>query len=132
MIFRNYNYVISYNKGNPLYTKNFDYQFKINDFIELYFKIRLKYSNINDIIYLKSIYQIKNDNIVLYTSVINHNKYSFFDDYLTINETIFYTFSKDIDNINFIINFETIKNDIQDIEYIFNNNDRLVFKHYST
>ena len=44
---------------------------------------------------------------------------------------MFYTFNEDIDNITFLFKFETIKNDINDIKYIFNNNNRLIFKHYS-
>ena len=41
------------------------------------------------------------------------------NNHLTIDETIFYTFEKDINSITFSFNFETIKNNINDIKYIF-------------
>ena len=131
LIFRCYNYTTSYNKDIPFYNKSFNFSFKKNDFIELYIKVLLNYTNIDDRIYLKSIYQIKNNDTILYTNIINHNKYEYFDNHLTINETIFYTFNEDINNLSFLFKFETIKNDISDIKYIFNNNNRLIFKHYS-
>ena len=43
---------------------------------------------------------------------------------------MFYTFDEDIDNITFSFNFETIKNNINDIKYIFKNNNRLILKHF--
>ena len=86
-----------------------------NDFIELYIKVLLNYTNIKDNIYVKSIYQIKNNDTVLYTNIIDHNKYTYFNNHLTINETIFYTFEKDMNSITFLINFEKIKNNIGDI-----------------
>ena len=130
LIFRGYNYIISYNKAIPFYNKTFNLSFKKNDFIELYIKVLLNYTDINDKIYVKSIYQIKNNDMILYTNIIDHNKYSYFDNYLTIDETMFYTFDEDINNITFSFNFETIKNNINDIKYIFKNNNRLILKHY--
>ena len=130
LIFRNYNYIISYNKNIPFYNKSFLISFKKDDFIEVYIKALLNYTNISDKIYVKSIYQLKNNNTILYTNIINHNKYEYFDNHLTINETIFYTFNEDINNLTFLFYFETIKNNISDIKYIFDNNNRLIFKHY--
>ena len=75
LIFRGYNYTISYNKDIPFYNKTFNFSFKKNDFIELYIKVLLKYTNIDDKIYVKSIYQIKNNDTILYTNIIDHNKY---------------------------------------------------------
>ena len=39
------------------------------DFIELYIKFLLNYIDINDKIYVKSIYQIKNNDTILHTNI---------------------------------------------------------------
>ena len=72
----------------------------------------------------------KNNDTILYTNIIDHTKYSYFDNFLTINETTFFNFDKDINSITFLINFETIKNNINDIKYIFKNNNRLILKNF--
>ena len=90
----------------------------------------MNYKDINDKIYVKSIYQIKNNDMILHTNIIEHNKYTYFNNSLTINENFFYNFNKYMDTITFLINFETISNNIGDVKYILKNNNRLVFKHY--
>ena len=117
LILREYNYKISYDQPIPFIKKLLVFHLK-NDFIELYIEDLLNYTNINDKIYVKSIYQIKNNDTDLYTNIIDHNKYSYFDNHLSIDETIFYAFDKDINAITFLINFEKIKNNIGDIKYI--------------
>ena len=116
LILREYNYTILYDQSISFYKKTFNFSFKKNDLIELYIKVLLNYTNINDNIYVNSIYQIENNDTVLYTNIIDHNKYTFFNNHLTINETIFYTFEKDMNSITFLINFETVKNNIGDIK----------------
>ena len=49
----------------------------------------LNYVNDNRINYVKSLYKILNGNTVLYESIIDHSKYSFFNIYLTIDEKFF-------------------------------------------
>ena len=66
----------------------------------------LNYVNINYKNYVKSIYKISNDKIVLYERIIDHNTYSSFNNYLTIKEKLFYNFNEDIENIKFSIKFE--------------------------
>ena len=66
----------------------------------------LNYVNNNRINYAKFLYKILNDNTVLYERIIDHSKYSFFNNYLTIDEKFFYNFNEDIGNIKFSIKFE--------------------------
>ena len=61
--------------------------------------------NITYINYIKSIYKILNNKIVLYERIIDHSNYSSFDNYLTIDEKFFYNFNEDIQNIRFSIKF---------------------------
>ena len=49
----------------------------------------LNHVNDNRINYVKSLYKILNDKIVLYEKIIDHNTYSSFNNYLTIDEKIF-------------------------------------------
>ena len=59
--------------------KTFEVNAKQNDFIEIYFKIDLQYEDISERNYVKTIYEIfdENDNRV-YVKSTNNNKYSYF------------------------------------------------------
>ena len=61
-----------------------------NDFIEMYFKIDLQYEDISERNYVKTIYELfdENDNR-LYTKSINNNKYLYFSNKVIIDENIF-------------------------------------------
>ena len=88
----------------------------------------LNYVNINYKKYVKSIYKILNDKIVLYERIIDHNTYSSSNNFLTIEEKFFYNFNEDIKNIKFSIKFEMT--DIKVIRLFYNkrNNNRLMLK----
>ena len=62
----------------------------------------LNYAKINYKNYVKSIYKILNDNIVLYNRIINHNTYSSFNNYLTIDENFFITLMKILKILHFL------------------------------
>ena len=90
----------------------------------------LNYVNINYKNYVKSIYKILNDKIVLYERIIDHRNYSSFNNYLTIDEKFFYDFNEDIENIKFTIKSEMTES--YDIKLFYNkrNNNRLILKHF--
>ena len=90
----------------------------------------LNYVNDNCINYVKSLYKILNGNTVLYQRIIDHNKYSLFNNYLTIDEKFFYNFNEDIKNIKFSIKFEMTKSYVIRLFYDKRNNNRLVLKHF--
>ena len=66
----------------------------------------LEYENINERIYVSTIYEIldKNNNS-LYISQINNNDYQYFSNKLSIKENIFYNFTKNVEKIKFRITF---------------------------
>ena len=82
---------------NLFYEKVFDINSKQNDFIEMNFKISLQYEDISKRSYVKSVYQIfdENDNS-LYIKSVNNNDYQYYSNEIFIDENIFYNFTKDI------------------------------------
>ena len=90
----------------------------------------LNYVNDNHINYVKSLYVILNGNTVLYEKIIDHNKYSFFNNYLTRDEKFFYNFNEDIENIKFSIKFEITESYVIRLFYNKRNNNRLILKHF--
>ena len=108
ILFYNNNEQISF-KDEIFYEKEFNVNASINDFIEINFKIGLEYRRINDRNYVKNIYEIldENDNS-LYIKSASNSEYSYFSNKVIINENIFYTFTKDIKKIKFVIKFQKI------------------------
>ena len=101
-----------------------------NDFMEIYFTMLLNYVNINYKNYVKSIYKILNDKIILYDRIIDHSNYPSFNNYLTIDEKFFYNFNEDIQNITFPIKFKMTDSKIIRLFYNKRNNNRLILKHF--
>ena len=102
-----------------------------NDFIEMYFKIDLQYEDISERNYVKTIYEVfdENDNR-LYAKSINNNKYLYFSNKVIIDENIFYNFNKDVKKMKFVIKFQILLPRVIKIWYIKNENYRLIIKNY--
>ena len=131
ILFYNNNEQISF-KDEIFYEKEFNVNASINDFIEIKFKIGLEYRNINNRNYVKNAYEIldKNNNR-LYIKTISNDKYSYFSNKLIINENIFYTFTKNIEKIKFIIKFQKLSaSRVIYLYYMKNDNYRLTIKNY--
>ena len=90
----------------------------------------LNYVNNNRINYVKSLYEILNDNTVFYQRITDHSKYSFFNNYLTIDGKFFYNFNEDIGNNKFSIKFEMTESKVVKLFYNKRNNNRLILKHF--
>ena len=119
-------------KDEIFYEKIFDINANINDFVEIKFKIGLEYRHINDRNYVKNIYEIldENDNS-LYIKSASNSEYSYFSNRVTIDEEIFYTFTKNIKKMKFVIKFQKISSSsIIYLYYIKNDNYRLTIKNY--
>ena len=116
---------------NLFFEKIFEVNAKQNDFTEIYFKIDLEYEDISERNYVKTIYEIfdENDNR-LYVKSTNNNKYSYFSNRVIIYENIFHNFTKNIKEIKFIIKFQMLLFRVIKIWYIKNDNYRLVIKNY--
>ena len=131
ILFYNNNEQISF-KDEIFYEKVLDVDAAINDFIEIKFKIGLEYRRINDKNYIKNIYEILdgNDNS-LYIKSASNSEYSYFSNRVVIDEEIFYTFTKNIKKIKFVIKFQKISSSsIIYLYYIKNDNYRLTIKNY--
>ena len=121
-------------KKNVFYEKVFDINSNKNDFIEMKFKIDLQYDDISDRNYVKTIYQLLDENNnSLYIKSINNNQYSYFSNRVIIDENIFYNFNKDIKKIKFVIRFQKLLSSrVVYLYYIKNDNYRFILKHYSS
>ena len=131
ILFYNSNEQISF-KDEIFYEKVLDVDAAINDFIEIKFKIALEYRNINDRNYVKNIYEIldENDNS-LYIKSTSNSEYSYFSNRVVIDEEIFYTFTKNIKKMKFVIKFQKLSaSRFIYLYYIKNDNYRLTIKNY--
>ena len=115
------------------FEKVFQVNASINDFIEIDLKMLLEYENINEKIYVNTVYEIfDNNNNSLYISTINNNDYQYFSNKLSIKENIFYNFTKNVENMRFRIKFVMNTARVIKIWYIKNENYRFILKHYSS
>ena len=116
---------------NYFFEKVFDVNASINDFIEMSFKISLQYENISERAYVKTLYELfdENDNS-LYIKSVSNNDYSYYSNKIFIDESIFYNFNKSIKKIKFVIKFQMILSRVIKIWYIKNDNYRLTIKNY--
>ena len=82
---------------NLFYEKVFDINANKNDFIEMNFKIDLEYEDISERNYVKTIYEIfdENDNS-LYVKSVSNNEYLFFSNRVIVDENTFYNFTKNL------------------------------------
>ena len=121
-------------KKDVFYEKVFDINAGINDFIEIDFKIDLQYDDISERNYVKTIYQLLDENNnSLYIKSINNNEYSYFSNRIIIDENIFYNFTKNVKKIKFVIRFQKLLSSrVVYLYYIKNDNYRFILKHYST
>ena len=123
---------ISFKEEDIFYQKVFDVNTKQNDFVEIFFKIQLEYQDTDDRNYVKTFYELFDENNnSLYIKSVNNNEYSYFSNKMTIDENIFYNFTNNIKKLKFVIKFQKLSSTrVIKIWYIKNNNYRLILKHY--
>ena len=83
--------------------------------------------------YVKNTYEIldENNNNRLYIKTISNDEYSYFSNKVIIDEEIFYTFTKDIKKIKFVIKFQKLSaSRVIYLYYMKNDNYRLTIKNY--
>ena len=96
-------------KEDIFYEKVFDVDASISDFIETSFKIDLEYRHISDRNYVKTIYEILDeDNNTLYIKSVTNDKYTYFSNRVIIDENIFYNLITNIKKIKFVIKFQKL------------------------
>ena len=115
------------------YEKIFDIDSKQNDFIEMNFKIDLQYESISERSYVKTIYELFDENNnSLYIKSVTNDEYKYFSNRVIIDENIFYDFTKNVKNIKFRIKFQILLSRVIKIWYIKNDNYRFILKNYTT
>ena len=131
ILFYNNNEQISF-KDEIFYEKVLDVNANINDFVEIKIKIALEYRHINNRNFVKNIYEILDENNNrLYIKTISNDEYSYFSNKVIIDENIFYTFTKNIKKIKFVIKFQKLSESrVIYLYYIKNDNYRLTIKNY--
>ena len=131
ILFYNNNEQISF-KDEIFYEKVFDIDASINNFIEMNFKIELEYQDIDDRHYVKSIYEIYDENNnSLYIKSVSNNEYNYFSNKLIVDENVFYNFNKNVKKIKFVIKFQKLSaSRVIYLYYIKNENYRFILKHY--
>ena len=93
------------------------------------FKIDLQYEYISERNYVKTLFEIFNENDnSLYIKSITNNNYTYFSNRIIIDENIFYNFTKNVKKIKFVIKFQMILSRVIKIWYIKNDNYRWVIK----
>ena len=93
------------------------------------FKIDLQYQDTYDRNYVKTIYEIFDENNnSLYIKSVNKNNNLYFSNRIIVDENIFYNFTKNVKRVKFFIKFQMILNQVIKIWYIKNDNYRLVIK----
>ena len=119
-------------KKNIFYEKIFDVDASKNGFIEINFKIKLEYNNTDYRYYVKSIYELLDENNnSLYIKSVNNNHYNYFSNKCIIDENIFYNFTNSIKKLKFVIKFQKLSESrIIYVYYKKDNNYRLIIKNY--
>ena len=116
---------------NLFYEKVFDVNANKNDFLEMNLKIDLEYEDISERNYVKTIYEIFDENNnSLYIKSVTNNEYSYFSNRVIVDENIFYNFTKNVKKIKFVIKFQMLLSRVIKIFYIKNDNNRLIIKNY--
>ena len=109
-------------KKDIFYEKIFDVNANENDFIEISFKIDLEYKQISERNYVKTIYQLLDE---------DNNEYSYFSNRVIVDENIFYNFITNVKKMKFIIKFQKLLSSrVIYLYYIKNDNYRLTIKNY--
>ena len=85
------------NFTNIFYEKVFDVNANKNDFIEMNFKIDLEYESISERNYVKTLFEIFDENNnSLYIKSASNNEYLYFSNRVIIDKNIFYNFTNDV------------------------------------
>ena len=114
------------------FEKSYTINAKRNDFIEVYFKLLIKYDDVSNSKHITS-------NFILYGDDIELNSYSYDNsDYISNSNTdillqnaFSYHFDKDVNKLKIILSFTKRRSYVK-ISYSYINGNRLIIKHYST
>ena len=115
---------------NIFFEKLYTINAKRNDFIEVYFKLLIKYDDVSNSKHITT-------NFILYDGDVELNSHSYDNnDYIgnsntdiLLNNAFYYNFNKDVNKLKIIISFTKRRSYVK-ISYSSINNNRLIIKHY--
>ena len=116
--------------GHSFFEKLYTINAKRNDFIEIYFKLLIKYDDVSDARHITT-------NFILYDGDVELNSYSYDNnDYIgnsntdiLLNNAFYYNFNEDVNKLKIAITFTKRRSYVK-ISYSSINNNRLIVKHY--
>ena len=115
------------------FNKTFLVNAKRNDFLEVYFKMLLKYDDISNAKYVDTnfIFYDDNNNELYSASYDNDDYIGIANVDIFLNNFIYFNFDRDTINLRIVISFSWSRSNLN-IIYKSVNTDRLIIKHYST
>ena len=127
-----YDYKKEIKFNESFFNKTFNLDFKKNDFVDIDFKIKLEYEDIDDSEIINTGIKLYNDRgeEIFDTNYNNKNLISY-SNFVFLNKNILYNIIENTKFLKIIIKFEFLQiKSIKKIHYIPTNNDRLYLKHY--
>ena len=116
---------------NIFFNKTFEFNIKKNNFVEIDFRMLLKYESIKDSDIVTAEFRLYDNNIEqIYIATYNNGDYILHSNFVFINKNIFYNFKKDTKNLKIIIEFRMIRDKPVKIYYEPRNTDRMIIKHF--
>ena len=114
------------------YDKTFILNAKINDFLEVYFKMLLKYDDISNAKYVDTnfiLYNMENGQELISYSYDNSDYITNSNTDILLNNAFYYNFDEDVNKVKIAITFTKRRSHVK-ISYSSINSNRLIIKHY--
>ena len=119
---------------NIFFDKTYNLNAKQNDFIEIYFKLLIKYEDVSDARHITTnfiLYNMENDKELISYSYDNSDYISNSNTDILLNNAFYYNFNEDVNKLKIAITFTKRRSYVK-ISYSSINNNRLIIKHYTT
>ena len=119
---------------NIFFDKTYNLNAKQNDFIEIYFKLLIKYEDVSDARHITTnfiLYNMENGKELISYSYDNSDYISNSNTDILLNNAFYYNFNEDVNKLKIAITFTKRRSYVK-ISYSSINNNRLIVKHYTT
>ena len=117
---------------NIFFDKTYTLNAKKNDFLEVYFKMLLKYDNISNAKYVDTnfiLYDMSNGQELFSKSYDNDDYIGITNAEIILNNAFYFNFDNDVTRLKIAITFSMTRSNL-DITYKSINSNRLIIKHY--
>ena len=119
---------------NIFFDKTYTIDAKRNDFIEVYFKLLIKYEDVSNSKHITTnfiLYNMENGQELISYSYDNIDYIANSNTDILLNNTFYYNFNEDVNKLKIAITFTKRRSYVK-ISYSSINNNRLIIKHYTT